>query len=111
MPRILTNEDVDAVAERILAKILQRIQTPAPATPPAPVPSPLAAVASKSTTEVSPKLAFNLKELSQELGISKVSIYRLEQRGLLKSLPYLRTKVYARSEVERFLKAGSRFIL
>lgn len=39
-----------------------------------------------------------------ELGVSKVSIYRLEARGLLKSLPYLRTKIYSHAEVERFLR-------
>ena len=49
-------------------------------------------------------LGYNLKELSEALGISKVSIYRLESRGLLKSLPYLRTKIYTRKEVERFLE-------
>lgn len=32
------------------------------------------------------------------------AIYRLEARGLLKSLPYLRTKIYPRKEVERFLE-------
>jgi hypothetical protein len=52
------------------------------------------------------KLAFSLKELSVELSISKVSIYRLEQRDLPKSLSYLRTRVYARREVERFLDAS-----
>ena len=38
-----------------------------------------------------------------ELGISRVSIYRLEARGLLRSNPALRHKLYSRAEVERFL--------
>jgi hypothetical protein len=40
-----------------------------------------------------------------------MSIYRLEQRGLLKSLLYLRTKIYTRREVERFLEEGSKRLL
>ena len=60
----------------------------------------------RTTKELAPKLAFTLKELSAELGVSRVTIYRLTARGLLKPLPYFRTKVFAKTEVERFLAEG-----
>src|SRR4051812_15813410 len=100
MPRTLSDEDIDAVAHRVVLLIGKRLATdPIPAAPIPPAPSQVL---------LPPKLAFTLKELSVELGISKVSLYRLEARGLLKPLPYLRTKIYSRQEVERFLsgKAG-----
>jgi hypothetical protein len=55
------------------------------------------------------KLAFNLRELCASLGVSRVTVYRLEQRGLLKAIPGIRHKLYAKREVERFLtgKAAS----
>lgn len=98
MTRTLSDDDVDAVATRVVEIMGMRLGTakvpePQPATP--------------VTVPVKPlrqKLAYTLAELSVELGISKVSIYRLEARGLLKSLPYLRTKIYTRAEVEKFLR-------
>ena len=62
---------------------------------PAPPPAPLKAL--------TPKLAYSLQELSEELGISRVSFYRLEAKGILKPLPHLRHKIYSREEVSRFL--------
>jgi hypothetical protein len=101
MGRTLSDEDVEAIAQRIVQLVVKRLTEPAPPRdPPPPAPSP------KAEKPLPPKLAFTLKELSAELGISKISIYRLEQRGLLKSLPYLRKKIYARREVERFLEAS-----
>lgn len=95
MPRTLSDEDADAIACRVLEKLMLRLTTPPPPTtaPPQLPPPP----------SLAPKLAYTLKELSAELGISKVSLYRFELRGLLKSLPYFRHKVYSREEVERFL--------
>ncbi len=49
------------------------------------------------------KLAFNTAELCQAIGVSRVSLYRLEQRGLLHPVPGLRHKLYPRAEVDRFL--------
>ena len=101
MGRTLSDEDVGAIAQQVVQLLAKRLADSAQS-PAAPPPSP-----PQETDKALPqKLAFSLKELSVELGISKVSIYRLEQRGLLKSLPYLRTKVYARREVERFLDAA-----
>jgi len=103
MARTLTDDDVTAIADRILLVLSKRLSEPAlPPAPPAP-PSPPAKI-------VPPKLAFTLAELAKELGVSKASVYRLEQRGLIKSLAYLRTKIYSRQEVERFLKDGMRHL-
>ena len=64
---------------------------------------PVGQKASIPVMAMQPKLAYSLKELAAELGVSKVTIYRLETRQLLRSLPHLRTKIYSRQEVERFL--------
>ena len=110
MGRTLTDEDVDALASRIITLVAKRLAEPPPPPPAAPAPQPLPeppvqpALANASP----PRLAFTLKELAAQLGVSKPTIYRLEARGLLKSLPYLRTKVYSKREVERFLDAQNR---
>lgn len=70
---------------------------PRPEQPPPSPPSP------PTVTPLAPKLAYTLRELSQELGVSKITLYRMEARGFLKSLPYFRHKVFAKEEVERFL--------
>lgn len=105
MNRNLTDEDVEALACRVVEVIVERISRsslrPSPL-PPAPTPTPVPLT--PPTKKLPDKLSYNLKELSEALGISKVSIYRLESRGLLKSLPYLRTKIYPRKEVDRFLE-------
>lgn len=97
MPLTLSDADADMVADRVIDKLLSRLttpppQAPTPLPPPAPIPPP-----------VPHKLAYTLKELSDELGISKASLYRFEARGLLIPLPYCRRKVFSREEVERFL--------
>lgn len=102
MNRTLTDADLNAIAERILELAAQRL-----AIPPKAPPSPPVTIQREIPTLKPTKLAYTIRELSAELGISKVSIYRLIDRGLLKSLPYLRTKVFTRQEVERFLAAGS----
>jgi hypothetical protein len=102
MGKTLSDEDIDAIATRVVQIIGTRFsaeephrETPPPPPPPAPQPEP--------AKPLPRKLAFTLKELSAELGISKASVYRLDARGLLKSLPYLRTKIFSREEVEKFL--------
>lgn len=96
--RTLTDEDIEAIASCVVKRIGMRLTTveppPAPLPPPPPVPPAI---------PLAPKLAFTLRELSQELGVSKVTLYRMEVRGLLKSLPYFRHKVFSRAEVDRFL--------
>jgi len=49
------------------------------------------------------RLAFSLKE-ADVLGVSSATMYRLLQRGLLRSSGALRCKLIPKAEVERFLK-------
>ena len=102
MGRTLTDGDIEAIACRIVEIIGTRLAIPAlpPPNPPAIVQSPAKVPAAK--------LAYSLKDLSDELGLSRASIYRLVARGLLKPLPYLRTKHFTRREVERFLEGRVR---
>jgi DNA-directed RNA polymerase specialized sigma24 family protein len=53
------------------------------------------------------KLAYSLKETARLLGISYNSVYRLMQRGLLKSSSALRTKLISEKEILRFLSDTS----
>jgi excisionase family DNA binding protein len=55
-----------------------------------------------------PRLAFSVKETAELLGISQKTVYRLICRGLLNTSLTLRTKLIARSEIERFLRDTSR---
>lgn len=50
-----------------------------------------------------PLLAFTISQAAQALQVSRVSIYRLRQRGLLHFNSSLRSPRIARSELERFL--------
>lgn len=50
------------------------------------------------------RLAYRAEEASQALGISLVTLWRLEKRGLLKPSRALRTPLWSRTEIERFLK-------
>ena len=96
MARTLGDEDVEAVALRVVELIGVRLaRSDTPATPPA-----------EPKKALPEKMTYTLKELSAELGISRATIYRLEARGLLKALPHFRRKVFARKEVERFLAEG-----
>jgi len=55
-----------------------------------------------------PRLAFSVKETAEILGISERTVQRLICRRLLKSSLALRTKLIAKSEIERFLRDTSR---
>ena len=56
--------------------------------------------------EVGPteRLAFNLREACAAIGVSPVSMWRMEKRGLIKPSKALRTKLYSRAEILRFLE-------
>ena len=49
------------------------------------------------------RLAFTKSELCSALGLAPISIYRLEQRGLLRPIAGIRHKLFAVAEVNRFL--------
>jgi hypothetical protein len=50
------------------------------------------------------RLAYQTNETCQLLGgISRVSLWRLEKRGLITPSKALRMKLYSRAEIERFL--------
>jgi DNA-binding transcriptional MerR regulator len=51
------------------------------------------------------RLAFTIKEACQALGISRTALWRLEKRGLIKPSRALRTRLYPRAELLRFLEA------
>jgi DNA-binding transcriptional MerR regulator len=49
-------------------------------------------------------MAFTGGEVEAITGLSKVTIWRLEKRGLLKPVPGIRNKLYSRKAVEAFLE-------
>jgi len=50
------------------------------------------------------RLAFTTKETCQSLGISRTALWRLQKRELIKSSGALRTRLYSRAEIQRFLE-------
>jgi DNA-binding transcriptional MerR regulator len=55
------------------------------------------------------KLAFTRREVQAALGgISTVTLWRLEKRGLLRPVQGIRHRIYARTEIERFLDRQTR---
>ena len=50
------------------------------------------------------KLVYSTKESAEILGVSHKSVYRLIQRGRLRSMASLRHKRIPREELERFVK-------
>jgi transcriptional regulator with XRE-family HTH domain len=60
-----------------------------------------------TTTPTAPaaeKLAYSQAELCAALGLSKVTLWRLEKRNLLRPVPGIRNKIYSRRAVEAFLE-------
>ena len=51
-----------------------------------------------------PRKAVSLAEAAQIIGISYISAYRLNKRGLLQSSNALRKKVIPLTEIDRFLR-------
>jgi len=54
----------------------------------------------------STKVFFTVAEVASQFGISQKSVYRLLERGLLKSSPALRRKMIPRASVETFIAAS-----
>jgi hypothetical protein len=61
----------------------------------------------QGTKPALPKLAFTTREAAACIGVSYISMHRLIKRGLIKSSSALRTKLIARTELERFLKESA----
>jgi len=80
----------------------QRALSPAPQPAPAPV-----AVYAPPFRD---RIALNTTETAKALGVSKVTVYRLWKRGLLRPSLSLRTPLFAVSEIERFLKESARLV-
>jgi len=101
----LSDSEIETVARRIVQLIGERLSTdlvaPAPLTVPAP--APITPQLAKLPKEAAARLAYTVKQLCSELSLSPATIYRLDSRGLLKSVPGIRTKLYSRTEVEKFL--------
>jgi excisionase family DNA binding protein len=57
-----------------------------------------------------PRLAYNMRETAELLGVHYQTVYRLLKRGLLRSSGALRHKRIAKTEIERFLKETSQSI-
>ncbi len=53
------------------------------------------------------RLLYNESETRQMLaGISRASLWRLEKRGLIKSIRWSRHKLYAKNEINRLISEG-----
>jgi hypothetical protein len=50
-----------------------------------------------------PRLAYTMRETAEVLGCTYQTVYRLNKRKLLNSSTALRTKLFPRAEIERFL--------
>ena len=48
------------------------------------------------------RLALNKREACISLGVSQVTLYRLEKRGLIHSIPGIRHKLYSVEVLKRF---------
>lgn len=112
MPRTLSDEDCDAIIQKLFERLARCLEIDRQNGFGIARNSPVSAVkerqaASNSISENMPnaKLAYSKKEVCELLGISTVTLWRLELRGLIHSVPGIRRKIYGRSEVDRFLKA------
>jgi predicted DNA-binding protein (UPF0251 family) len=50
------------------------------------------------------RLSYNTEETCEALGISRTSLWRLVERDLIKPSRALRTLLFSRAEIERFLE-------
>lgn len=61
----------------------------------------------KTRTVPNERLAYTAAETCAALGISATTLWRLERLGLLTPVRHLRHRLYARSEIERFLNSDA----
>lgn len=60
----------------------------------------------KSNVATIEKLAYSADEACTVLGIGRTSLWRLERRGLIRSIPHLRHKLYPVESLKRFVNGG-----
>lgn len=58
----------------------------------------------ESALSLDQRLAYSIKEASKLIGISSASLYRLCERGVIRTTSSLRRKVIAKDELQRFLR-------
>lgn len=98
MPRTLTDEDCEALAEALLSRLAERLCTPKPPPPPTPPISPPTIVPAQPE-----RIAFSAEEACELLGVSRTTLWRLEIAGLVSAIPGLRKKLYSRATLDRFV--------
>lgn len=83
MARTLTEDDIDAIADRVVSKLAARLAMPVAARP-----------IEDGERQIShpQKLAYTKKELLAELGVSETTLWRWESRGVIKPMPGIRHK-------------------
>lgn len=57
----------------------------------------------KAPGQVLEKMAYTGEEFCKLTGLSPLTRWRLEKRGLLKAVPGIRNKLYSRKAIEAFL--------
>lgn len=57
-------------------------------------------------TTVEAKVFYSVAEVAKQFGISQKSVYRLLERGLLKSSPALRRKMIPKASLDAFVGAS-----
>ena len=72
-----------------------------------PLPQPALVPVAVPVEPIRDRLALNTTETAKALGVSKVTVYRLWKRGLLRPSLSLRTPLFAVSEIERVLKESA----
>lgn len=99
MTTSVSDTDIDRIAHRVLTLLAERLSAPSAPPPPEKVPPTPPPVPQPRR----PKLAYTVHELAKELGVSPITIYRLDKRGLLRSSGATRRKIYPHAAVESFL--------
>lgn len=62
---------------------------------------------SPSLRVVPQRLLYTKREACELLGLSETTLWRLEQRGLLRPVAHIRHKRFSRREIDRFISNGS----
>jgi excisionase family DNA binding protein len=60
-----------------------------------------------ATAESLPRLAYNMQETAEILGVSYITVHRLLKRRKLRASDAIRNKVIPRTEIEKFLREST----